>query len=99
MESEPIPKDNFTYMTVVGKNFNDIVILSNKNIIVLFISESCLKCNDASMNFVELATKYNIDLPNYKIEFRIMNLSFNYLKNLTINKFPSVLLFKINKSY
>ncbi len=34
MESEPIPKDNFTYMTVVGKNFNDIVILSNK--ILLF---------------------------------------------------------------
>ena len=48
------------------------------------------------MKFVELATKYNKDLPNYKIEFRIMNLSFNYLKNLTINKFPSVLLFKIN---
>ena len=96
MESEPIPKDNFAYMTVVGKNFNDIVLLNNKNIIVLFISESCLKCNDASMKFVELATKYNKDLPNYKIEFRIMNLSFNSLKNLTINKFPSVLLYKIN---
>ena len=97
IESEPIPKDNFAYMTVVGKNFNDIVLLNNKNIIVLFISESCLKCNDASMKFVELATKYNKDLPNYKIEFRIMNLSFNSLKNLTINKFPSVFLFKINE--
>ena len=97
LESEPIPQDAFSYMTVVGKNFNEVVFLSNKNVIVLFINDNCKKCDDASMKFVELATKYNKDLKSDKIEFRIINLSHNSIKYFTINKFPSVYLFKVKQ--
>lgn len=87
VKSSPIPKKQPPLNVVVGNSFEDIVLDTSKDVLVMFTAPTCAKCRKINKSLKRLASKTkNIeDLVIAKID-----MSANEIDGLTIKAHPTI---------
>ena len=95
--SEIAPQgQNEDFTVVVARTFKELVIQNSKTVIVLFIGKECVEqCENVHKFWRNLGKKYNKE--SDEIEFAIMDLTINEVRGFTVEKFPTILMFKVGQ--
>ncbi|CAI5491900.1 unnamed protein product [Closterium sp. Naga37s-1] len=93
--SDPIPeKNDGPVLTVVGKNFKDIVMDRSKDVLLKIDVDHCDDCTDLDPTFKKLAIKFS-GAPS--LVFARMNARNNEYPGLEVSAFPTLLLYPANR--
>ncbi|CAI5999523.1 unnamed protein product [Closterium sp. NIES-65] len=93
--SDPIPeKNDGPVLTVVGKNFKEIVMDRTKDVLLKIDVDHCQDCTDLDPTFKKLALKFS-DVPS--LVFARMNARNNEYPGLEVSAFPTLLLYPANR--
>ncbi|CAI5484917.1 unnamed protein product [Closterium sp. Yama58-4] len=93
--SDPIPEKNEgPVLTVVGKNFKDIVMDRTKDVLLKIDVDHCDDCTDLDPTFKKLAIKFS-GMPS--LAFARMNARNNEYPGLEVSAFPTLLLYPANR--
>ncbi len=72
LKSEPIPDNtNEDLFVVVGNNFEEVVLRSDKSVVILFYTLQCKKCLTLFNDLIELKNSYPETM------FCVMNIALN----------------------
>ena len=90
MHSKPVPKQSGPLLRVVGSTFRQVVLDSDKNVVVLMFAERCPKCDEMLDLFKVLASKHSAD---EGLVFSVFDARSNDAPDeFIVTKFPTVFL-------
>lgn len=95
-ESLPEESEHEMYLTLVGRNFKDLVIRNDKHVMVLFLGRGCGDvCGLVKDLWGVLAEKYR---DSEDVTYAVMDLTLNEVRGIQIEKYPTIAVYtKHNK--
>lgn len=88
MRSKPVPKQTGPVLTVVGSTFQETVLDSDKNVMVVMATDRCSPCDEMVALVTKVATKHR---KNKKLIFATFDPRSNDAPpEFTVTKFPTV---------
>ncbi|XP_028789292.1 protein disulfide isomerase-like 1-6 [Neltuma alba] len=91
-KSQPIPDNtNASVHAVVGKTFDDIVLSSDKSVLLEVFTPWCIKCETTTKHVEKLAKHYK---GSSNLIFARIDASANEHPKLQVNDYPTLLLYK-----